>query len=88
MQVCPAIGGGMQPWMKGDPSFAVSAGSAWKASHASGQYPSIWMPLTGGAVGVEYFEFSVPDPGGGKPIPVRLCGSVYGLLVVVRSATA
>src|SRR5436305_11313837 len=46
------------------------------------------MPLTGGAVGVEYFEFKVPEPGGGKPIPVRLCGSVQGLLVVVRSATA
>src|SRR5690348_4504847 len=73
--------------MNGVPSFAVSAGSAWNALQASGQYPSIWMPETGGAVWSEYFEFKVPDPGGGKPMPVRLCGSVNGLLVVVRSAT-
>jgi len=32
--VCPTIAGAVQPGMKGDPSLAVSAGSAWKALHA------------------------------------------------------
>src|SRR5256885_8694574 len=73
--------------MNGVPSFAVIAGSSWNASQASGNQPSICRPPTGGVVGCVYFELSVPDPGGGNPIPVRLCGSVYGLLVVVRSAT-
>src|SRR5205823_13213732 len=48
----------------------------------------IWIPLTAGEVRAVYLEFKVPEPGGGKPMPVRLCGSVYGLLVVVTSATA
>src|SRR5436305_8904882 len=74
--------------MNGVPSFAVSAGSTWNALQPSGNQPSICRPLTGGVVGCVYFEFSVPEPGGGKPIPVRLCGSVYGLPVVVRSATS
>src|SRR2546423_2128024 len=73
--------------MNGVPSFAVIAGSTWNALQASGNQPSICRPLTGGVVGCVYFELSVPEPGGGNPIPVRLCGSVYGLFVVVRSAT-
>ena len=86
-QVWPTVGGGVQPGMKGVPSFAVRAGSAWNALQASGNQPSICNPLTGGVVGCVYFELSVPEPGGGKPMPVRLCGSVKGLPVVVRSAT-
>jgi len=73
--------------MNGVPSLAVSAGSSWNALQASGNQPSICRPLTGGVVECVYFELSVPEPGGGKPIPVRLCGSVYGFPVVVRSAT-
>src|SRR5205823_5671688 len=73
--------------MNGVPSFAITAGSTWNALQASGNQPSICRPLTGGVVGCVYFELSVPEPGGGNPIPVRLCGSVYGLFVVVRSAT-
>src|SRR5881392_3670039 len=74
--------------MNGVPSFAVSAGSTWNALQPSGNQPSICKPLTGGVVGCVYFEFSVPEPGGGKPMPVSDCGSVYGSFVVVRSATA
>src|SRR6202171_104793 len=64
--VWPGMGGGVQPGMNGVPSLAVSAGSAWKALHASANQPSICSPLTGGEVGLVYFELSVPEPGGGK----------------------